>query len=99
MTLSLDKVGHIKGGAAIAAFFAVCFGVPAGILLGRPGALAAFLATLLVVAVAGGIKEYLDSLDPQHHSVELLDFVATVVGGLLVLVPCTALVMWLPIWS
>ncbi len=94
MNIPSDKQGHIIGGAIIATAYAVIYGIPAAWFIGRAGILVAFAAAQAVVMGVGAIKEYLDSLDREHHSVEFLDFLATCVGGLFVLVPLS-LMVWL----
>lgn len=96
MTIPTDKIGHLKAGAFTALVYGLAFGGAGAAMTGRIGALIGLAATLLVVIGAAVAKEYLDSLDRENHCVELWDFLATVIGGLLVLVPNAALIMWLP---
>ena len=35
----------------------------------------------------GAWKEWRDNKDPEHHTVELMDFVATVIGGVVGIIP------------
>ena len=66
-----DKQGHLKVG------FVLAFG---------SGWLSIYLG-LFLAALWGAWKEWRDSKDPEHHTVELMDFVATVIGGIIGVIP------------
>lgn len=72
-----DKANHVAYGALIAAVALV-----AQQLLGLPELRSALIA-LAVVAAVGAIKELLDRRDPAHTA-DVMDFVATLAGGVLV---------------
>lgn len=87
MKLATDKIAHAWTEAALAAVLLVMFGIPAACVWGRT----AFLVTLAViflalVSVAIG-KEIADACDPLHHTSDRWDAVASISGGLVVLLP------------
>ena len=61
-----DKTLHIMCGYAIAMTFGAIFGIKFGLVL---------------ATAAGVLKELYDYFHPETHSVEIADFFATVVGG------------------
>ena len=69
MKIEKDKAGHFAAGCVIALL---------GCFLFNPGV--GFGAAL----IAGMGKEFLDSKDPEHHTVEAADVWFTAGGGLLV---------------
>ncbi len=84
-------------GAFIALMFSLLFYIPALALFGRWGGFLSLFNVFSVVVFAGIAKEYLDSLDREHHKVEFWDFLATVIGGLFVLIPIVAGLIWWPL--
>lgn len=64
--MGYDKIMHIVCGYAIAITFGLIFGIKFG---------------LVFATVAGAFKELYDYFHPETHSVEIADFFATVVGG------------------
>lgn len=46
------------------------------------GFLIGVLTNIWLVIIVGFGKEFYDYLNPENHSVELMDFIATVLGGL-----------------
>lgn len=69
-----DKSGHFMLGLLAGAITVGFVGLLAGHLIGA-------LAGAAVSIAAGAGKEYLDSLDPQHHTVDKYDAIATIAGG------------------
>jgi hypothetical protein len=67
--LPKDKLLHLIAGFVIALLGTMLFGKVTGLGL---------------AVITGAAKEFYDYHNPKKHSVELLDFVATFVGGLLV---------------
>ena len=67
MNIQNDKLLHFSGGVIL--FAAIHFLLPP------------IYALLLVVAI-GAIKELWDNFHPKNHSVEVADFTATALGGL-----------------
>lgn len=64
--MDYDKIMHIVCGYAIAITFGLIFRIKFG---------------LVSATVAGALKELYDHFHPETHSVEITDFFATVVGG------------------
>src|SRR4051812_9177207 len=68
-----DKRKHVAGGAVIA-------GVTSALVRDMP-LLARLLIPVATTAVLGEAKELTDKLDPRHHTSDVRDFRATVMGG------------------
>ena len=73
----LDHRQHAVGGAIIAA------GTRLGVEVIAPDApkWVKIVIPLAATAIIGGGKEYLDSRDPENHTSETGDFLATMAGG------------------
>ena len=75
-----DKVRHALGGAFISSLSCAF-----ALLLHRPSFVACLIAMLIVSSVAA-IKEIYDHFYPPHEC-SLWDWLATVIGGLIPLIP------------
>lgn len=66
--MPLDKQAHFLAGAVIA--LALGYVLP-------------IFYAMFVAVIVGALKEFYDSFHPAQHTTDMLDFVATVAGGLL----------------
>lgn len=77
--LPSDKSGHLAmgfiAGGIGAVFGGAWFGVGWGVAVG-----------LLFAAIWGVGKEYFDSRDPAHHTVDYYDALATFIGGVVAVI-------------
>jgi hypothetical protein len=69
--LPKDKLLHLIAGFVIALLGTMLFGKVTGLGL---------------AVITGAAKEFYDYHNPKKHSVELLDFVATFVGGVIIMI-------------
>ncbi len=87
MPLAPDKRAHLLSGFLLAVIVLCLVGAPAAALGGRSAFLASLAVPFLAVVVAGIVKEVLDRRDPEHHTCDPWDAIATIGGGLLIIVP------------
>ncbi len=71
--IPLDKQLHFYAGLAIG--FTLSVFIP-------------FLIAFVIVMIIGALKELYDYLHPDKHSCEFLDWLATTLGGLYVVIIC-----------
>jgi hypothetical protein len=77
MLLPYDKMVHFAGGLVVGGVLLVFREIWPLVEWGP----VSIIGTIVIVGVLAVLKELLDRLDPEHHTAEVADVIATMAGG------------------